>query len=93
MHVVFEHAGRKRPKRLPELDLQVHDRLHLGAACVAENAARAQRPRPKLHAPLEPTDHFLVGDEIRNSVRQRVIVAEFFVFRAGRLEELPDLGR
>ena len=39
---VFQQTGRgERPERLPELDLEVHQRLHLGTARVTQDAAGA----------------------------------------------------
>ena len=66
--VFLEHRRRERPEPLAELDLQVEPLLHLGIARVAEDAAVAERPRPELHAPLEPAAH-LAGRQPR--VRRR----------------------
>ncbi len=52
-----QHRGGERTERLPELDLQVHRRLHLAAARVADDRAAAERARAELHPPLEPADH------------------------------------
>ena len=56
-----EHTGRKRTESFPELDLQVHLRLHPGTAGVSQDTARPKRAGPVLHPAVEPADHLLVG--------------------------------
>ena len=62
--LLAQDARRERAERLAELDLQVHRRLHRRRARVAEDAARAERARAELHAPLEPADDAAVGEQL-----------------------------
>ena len=57
-----QHARCERTEALPELDLEVHLRLHARAPRVAEDAAGAQGPGPELHPAVEPADDLLVGE-------------------------------
>src|SRR5260370_91527 len=50
---LLQHARRERTKALSELDLQVHRRLHLLRARIAQNAPGTKRPRAEFHPPLE----------------------------------------
>ncbi len=54
--LLAQHARREGTEALAELDLQVHHRLHLRRARVAEDAAAAERARAELHPALEPAD-------------------------------------
>ncbi len=64
---LLEHRRREGAEALAVLDLEVHHRLHLRRARVAEDRARAERPRPELHAPLAEADDVLLGDEARDA--------------------------
>src|SRR5205085_11998685 len=64
---------RERAERFAELDLQVHLRLHLWRARVAEDGARTERTRAKLHAPLKPTDDLLLREQSRDVLGQFVM--------------------
>src|SRR5262249_15988994 len=57
-----EDRGCEGPERLAELDLKVHDRLHLWAARVAEDRPCAECAWAELHAALEPPDDLLVSE-------------------------------
>src|SRR5207245_2166614 len=59
-------------KPLPELDLEVHLRLHAGAAGISQDAARAERAGPELHATVEPADHLLLGEQLRHALEHAV---------------------
>ena len=61
---------RERPERLAELDFQVHHRLHLRRARVAENRSTAECPGTELHASLHEADDFLVGHQRRDTLSQ-----------------------
>ena len=67
-HVVVHHRRGKGSERLAELDLQVHDRLHLLGARIADDAARAKGPGTELHASLKPADDVLVGDQLGDAL-------------------------
>src|SRR6476646_45730 len=67
-----ENGRRERPKRLPALDLEVEDLLHVRAARVAQNRAVAERPRAPLHASLEPPDYLPVRDRRRGAAAQLI---------------------
>ena len=90
VHPLPEHRGRERTERLPELDLAVHHRLHVAAAGVAEDAARAEGARPELHAALEPADHLLARQQVRDRLAERRVVRVLLVDRAGPVQEAPD---
>ena len=74
--VLPEDRGRERPEALAKLDLEVHHRLHVPVAGVAQDAARAERPRTELHAPLEPSHHLAGGDAARHLVTDRGVVRQ-----------------
>ncbi len=68
---VFAQDGRREgPERLAELDLQVHDRLHLRRARVAQDAAPPEGARPELHPPLQQADDLLFGEKGGDDVRE-----------------------
>ena len=71
VHVLAEHGRRERPERFPELDLQVHHRLHLRRARVADDRAAAERARTELHASEQQTDHLLGREQRSHLVGQR----------------------
>ena len=73
-HPFLQDARRKGPEALAELDLQVHRGLHRGVARVADDAARPQRPRPKLHPALEPADDLAFGHHLRDALQQVALV-------------------
>src|SRR5688500_10910191 len=56
-----QHGRSKGSKRLAELDLLIHCRLHVRAASVAEDTACTQPSWAKLHAALKPTNDFFAG--------------------------------
>ncbi len=89
VHVLAEHARRERPEALPILDLEVHHRLHLRRAGVAQDAAAAERARPELHAPLVEADDLLRGQELRHDARQ-LLAADAPVGRLALAEEALD---
>ena len=69
--VLAQHDRRKRPERLAKLDLQVHHRLHVRRARVADNRAVAQRTRPELHPALKQAHHLLSGDQAGNLIGEQ----------------------
>src|SRR5262249_13642367 len=71
-----EHDRRERPKALAELDLHVERGLHAWRARIAENGPCPQRARSKLHPPLEPTDHLLLGQELGDMLHQAALIFE-----------------
>ena len=64
-------GGRERPERFAELDLQVHHRLHLRRARVADDGPAAERAGAELHASLQQPDDFLLGEQRRDLIGQR----------------------
>src|SRR5204863_7825471 len=81
----------KGTKALPEFDLEVHRRLHLRRTWIADDASRAQRSRPKLHAALKPADDFLVDKKIDDLTHQLGFIARRLVARVRAIEECPNL--
>ncbi len=73
----LEDRGRERAKRFPPLDLGVEDRLHVGAARVADDRAVAERARAPFHAALEPADDPAVGDRGGGATLELAIRAFF----------------
>ena len=72
-----EHRRRERAERLTELDLRVHDVLHLSPSRIGKDASIAQSARPPLETALEPSDDLAVHDAVdRRRVDQRVLVLE-----------------
>ena len=80
----------ERTEALPELDLQVHHRLHPRRAGVPQDRAGAQRPGPELHPPLEESHDLTLGDApghlVRPRLRRRLVEGD-----ALGLQVLPDL--
>src|SRR5262249_55758853 len=62
-------------------------------ARIAENAARSQRAGAKLHAPLKPADHLLVGQQFRDVSEQIGLTLEALVRRFHFVQELLDFRR
>ena len=67
-----QHTRRKWTKALPKLDLEVDPALDLAATRIGQDAAGTERTRPKLHPPLKPADHLLLGQQLGHTIRQRV---------------------
>ena len=88
---VLQNRRRKRPKRLAELDLQVHHRLHLRAPRVADDAARSERARTELHATLKPADDLLPRDQVGHGLAERLVRVEFTIDGPDAVEERADL--
>ena len=91
--VLAQHAGSKGPEALPELDLEVHDRLHLRRPRVTDDTTRAQSPRAVLHPAVEPADHLLLGHGPSDVLEQLRLVAKIMVTSSGLVEKLLDLAR
>ena len=72
MRVVSENSRCEGPKGLTKFDLQVHRRLHLGRAGVAEDRAASQRSRSKLHTTCHVPDDVLLRKKRRNDVAHLV---------------------
>ena len=70
VHPFAQHTGRERPEPFAELDLQIHLGLHARAARVTQDAARAQRPRTELHAPVEPAHDLVLGEQLRDTPQE-----------------------
>src|SRR5206468_12868907 len=83
-------AGRERPEALAVLDLEVHHRLHLRTARVADDRAAAERPRPELHPPLAEADDVLAGDHLGDPAGP-ILVRHLLVGIAVGVEVLPRL--
>ena len=92
VRVLSQDARRKRPEALPELDLDVHRRLHLCRPGVAQDAARTERPRTEFHTAVEPPDNFFADERLGDFVEQRVFARMMAVARAGALQEGFDLA-
>src|SRR3989338_9556761 len=56
--VFREHTWGEWSERLAEFDFNIHYLLHFFRTRVAQYATRTERPRPVLHASLEPSDYF-----------------------------------
>ena len=69
-YLLSEDAGRERPKAFAMLDLEIHDRLHCRRTRIANDAARSQGARAKLHSSLMQTYYFPVSQEFRDYFRQ-----------------------
>ena len=80
--VLPQHERREGPKRLAELDLQVHHRLHRLAAGVAEDAPRRQRPGPNSIRPWNQPTTFSWAINEATVVHQVLLVG-------GRVEDGP----
>ena len=93
MDVLAQHAGSKGPEALPELDLEVHDRLHLRRPGVANDAARPQGPRAELHPAVEPAHRLLLRHGLSDVLQQLRLVAKIMVTGPGLVEKLLDLAR
>ena len=81
---IVGHARSERPEALPVFDLQIHHLLHLRASWIAEDAARAQRARTELHAPVEPAEHLLGRQDVRRFGREGLAI-ELSILRAERI--------
>ena len=66
--VLAEHGRGERPERFPELDLQVHHRLHRRRSRVTDDRAAAKGPRPEFHPALEQADDLFVGEQGRDQL-------------------------
>ena len=66
VHALAKNGGRERPERLPELDLEVHDRLHRRRARITDDRAAPERSGSEFHSPKKKADDFLRGDESRD---------------------------
>src|SRR5947207_12702253 len=71
VHALAKNGRREWPERLPELDLEVHDRLHRRRARITDNRAAAESPWAEFHPPEKKPDDFLCGDESRDLLSQR----------------------
>ena len=91
VRVVTEDGRRERSERLPELHLEVQGLLHLGGAGVTEDAAGTERPRPELHAALEPADDVSLLEQPRHPGEEVFLLREVGRHRAHRLEEHLDV--
>jgi hypothetical protein len=89
--VLAQDRGGEGPEPLAELNLDVHHRLHLGVARVAEYAARAQGAGAELHAPLEPADNLAVRQRLCHPLAQGVLVTDVRVGRLDAVEVVLDL--
>ena len=92
MRLVLQHARRERPKALPELDLQVHRRLHFRRARIADDAAGSERARAKLHPALEPADDLAGDKQVGDEIHQITLVSHTAVDRARSIEDAADFA-
>src|SRR5262245_46967982 len=58
-----ENDRRERPEGLPVLHSLVQFVFHLALTRIRQNAAIAQRARPKLRTALEPSKHMTLGQQ------------------------------
>ncbi len=72
----LKNDRRKGTKRFAKLDLLIHRRLHGRASRIAENTAAPEGPRSKLHPPLEPPHHPLIGNQFSDLVAEGGFVGE-----------------
>ena len=84
----MQHGRRKRSERFAELDLHVHDRLHVAVAGVAEMLRDTERTRPELAPPLEPADDLAVRHQARSTIDERLVIQPL-VGRACPVEKPP----
>jgi hypothetical protein len=63
-HVLPHQARGEGPEGLAVLDLQVHHRLHLRGARIADDGATAQRARAEFHATLHQAHHVLLRHDL-----------------------------
>jgi hypothetical protein len=90
--VLAEHDRREGPERLAELDLQVHRRLHLARARVADDAERAPSARARTPRSLKPpTTCSLAISSATCSISSSSFSCEV-VDGVDRVEERADLG-
>ncbi len=92
MNLLAQHRRGERPKAFAELDFQIHGRLHLGVARVAEDAASAQRPRAEFHAAAEPADDLAVGEQVHGAANQLRLIGTSVKGEFRIAEDLLDLG-
>src|SRR5687767_28560 len=90
MSVLAQDAGSKRAERLPELDLQVHDRLHFWGSRVADDRARSEGARPELHTAVKVTDDALLCYLLCEQIEQRRLVRKIMIGGADAIEEGLD---
>ena len=86
-----QDRGRKGPEGLAVFDLEVHHRLHLRAASIANDAPGAEGAWPKLHTPLKPTNDLLRSQFLGN-VGIQLCIAHPHVWCVCSLEKLLNLG-
>src|SRR5262249_49139407 len=87
-----EHARREWPERLAELDLRVHDVLHLGAAGGGEDRARAERTRAELEPAAGPAAD-PAGEENGDPARgETLLVLHLAEGEAVLAQKVGDLG-
>src|SRR4051812_19265662 len=79
------------PETLAELDLEIDDGLHLLGARVPENAARTQRARAELGAPVEPTDDFALRQQARDLIEESLLTLMAVIWSVFRVEHARDV--
>jgi hypothetical protein len=90
LHPLAENGRRERPKGLPELDLEIHHRLHLGRSGVPDNRSVSEGPRPELHAAFHVAHDVLGGDERGDLLDELVLRRDVPVDRPTSVETGPD---
>src|SRR2546428_7933586 len=90
--MLAQHAGSEGPETLAELDLQVHGRLHLRRARVADDAAGAKGTGTELGATVEPANDFLFGHRFGDMLEQVVLAAEAAIDGPRLAQKGFDLG-
>ena len=75
--VLGQHGGREGPERLAVFHLEVELLLHARRARIAEDRARPQRTRAKLHAALEPAERLALSHCFRTGADELTIVQCF----------------
>ncbi len=64
-HMFRENCWCERAERLPVLDLEIHDRLHLGTSGITNDRPRTQSSWAEFHRTLKPTHDLLVSQNFR----------------------------
>ena len=75
VHVFAQDSRGKRPEALAEFDLEVHHRLRLGRAWIADNRTSTQGTRPEFHSALKKT-HYLARRQLFSHTHRQLVLRE-----------------
>ena len=78
------------PKTLAILDLEIHYRLGLRRARIAEYRPRAQSPRPELHPTLEKSHDLTIG-QVSGYPDRKLVVRQLLRNTPAGLQKAADL--